>query len=96
MNPTTSPKKSKSFIIAWSIVLVALVIFNMALFLAPFIDDSLTAQLNNLGIIAVIIYLFLWPAFLFTGALATFGMLIALVVDIIVLTIFLLQFRKAN
>lgn len=81
-------KYSKNFIIGWSIGFALLLIFNLLLFFAPALDNLVSEMLNSLGAAAVLVYLFLWPVLLFSGGLATFGMVLAIIVDIIVLIIF--------
>lgn len=58
------------------------------MFLSPVIYEGVIDLITSLDIIGILIALFFWPVFLAAAGLAFFGMIIAIVVDIIVLSIF--------
>lgn len=89
-------KYSKKFIIGWSIGFSLLLIFNLVLFFAPILNDAVFDWVSTLGTGAVIAWLILWPVLLASIGLSIFGMMIAIVVDIVVLLIFYSAQKKRS
>lgn len=82
------PNYTKNFTIGWSIGLVALVIFNLFMFLAPALYDVLISFVGSLEGLGILLVILLWPLFLVATGLAIFAIIIAIIIDIIVLGIF--------
>jgi len=89
-------KYSKNFIVGWSIGFTLLLIFNLLLLFAPALDDLVFEMINSRGTDAILVYLLLWPVLLFIGGLATFGMILAIMINIVVLAIFYSAQKKAT
>lgn len=81
-------KYSKKFITGWSIGFTFLLLFNLLMFFAPAISDAIFDWIGTLGTGAIVAWMLFWPLFLANIGLAVYGMIIAIIVDIVVLLIF--------
>ncbi len=88
-------KYSKNFIVGWSIGFTVLLILNLLLFFAPVLNNLVIDLINSFGDAAIILYLLLWPVLLFGTGLAIFGMILAIIIDIVVLAVFYSAQKKA-
>lgn len=79
---------TKQFTTGWTIGLIILVIFNLFMFFAPALYGLLINIVGSLDAAGILLILFFWPLFLAGAGLAIFGIIAAIIVDIVMLGVF--------